>query len=146
MIRWILLLLFAAFANQVSGEPAASTNIGPVKVITITVSSYGMAYMGRDTMVLADLAKELRSRLWKSYLGTGKMQDAIKVEFTGDVPKDTKETATAAVQEGQKMALKDICLQKHKQYFENLGEKQQAKIRKQFPVLFQTGYLSSPGA
>jgi hypothetical protein len=36
--------------------------------------------------------------------------------------------------------LKELCLEKHKKLFEDINGRQQEKIRKQFPVLFQTHF------
>jgi len=48
------------------------------------------------------------------------------------------------IQEGQRKALTQVCLQKYKNLFERIDSKKQAKLKKQFPVLFQTHYLQVP--
>lgn len=123
--------------NACTSPPAASIQ---QKIITITATPSGSVYIGRDTLAIEDLAKELQTRLWKSYLGTGKMQDSIHLLFSGEVLMGTRGAVMDAIQEGQQLALKDICLQHYKTLFEELNEKQQAKLKKSFPVLFQTAY------
>ena len=44
------------------------------------------------------------------------------------------------IKEGQKKALVSVCLQKYKKTFDSLDEKKQEKLKKQFPVLFQTDF------
>ena len=112
----------------------------PQKSITITVTPAGYAYIGKDTLAIEDLAKELQTRFWKSYLGTGKTQDRIHLVFNGEVLMGTRGAAMDAIHEGQQLALKDICLQRYKTLYDALTKKQQAKLKKLFPVLFQTMY------
>ena len=100
--------------------------------------------MGRDTLPVSDVPKELKNRFWKSYLGTGKMYDYIIVELEEGVTTDMKTALLDAIKQGQQMSLKDISLEKHKQYFEDLSEKHKEKLRKQFPVLFQTEFNYVP--
>ena len=107
------------------------------KILSLTVNEFSQVFMGRDTLMISDLPKELKNRFWKSYLGTGKMHDAIEVMYTANVASPVKAAAVDAIRQGQEMGLKDICLEKHKQYYADLNPRQQEKIRKQFPVLFQ---------
>ena len=95
--------------------------------------------MGRDTLTVTQLTTEIQRRLWKSYLGTGKMYDALKVIFAGDVAEEVKKVVLESVHEAQQKALTEYCIDKHRKRFENLSSGQQKKIRKQFPVLFQEG-------
>jgi hypothetical protein len=115
-------------------------NFFPKKVITVTVDEKGYVFIGKDTLTSMELPDELQRRLWKSYMGTDKMYDAIHLDFKGEVSMNTKESVKKAILEGQKKALTDICLQKHKKLFDALNSRQQRKIRKQFPVLFQQNY------
>jgi hypothetical protein len=112
----------------------------PEKIISITVSEKGYACIGRDTLTIDQLAAELQQRLWKSYLGTGKMYDAIHLQFTGEVLTSVKDSTMDAIRKAQKKALADICLEKYKKLFEDINSRQQDKIRKQFPVLFQQDF------
>jgi len=125
-----LLLVVKGFSNDRSPAP-------PVKIITITVNANGTVYMGTDTIGTDQLATTLHERLWRSYLGNDKMYDSIKIEWSGEVLMGVKGAALDAVQLAQQNTLKDLCLQKYKRLFEAIGSRQQKRIRKQFPVLFQ---------
>jgi D-serine dehydratase len=120
------------------GSPAG--NIFPDKSITIIVNEKGRALIGRDTLAIDQLADELQKRLWKSYMGTGKMYGAIHLQFTGEVLMGARGSVMDAIKEAQKKALTEVCLQLHKNLFEKLTSRQQKKIQKQFPVLFQSDY------
>lgn len=109
----------------------------PQQVLNIIVKDDGNAYIGRDTIHIDDLSKELQARFWKSFLGTGKLQSAYTVTFSGNVLIGLKEVTLNAIQLAQKNALNSICLEKFKQVYENLTETRKQKIKKQFPVLFQ---------
>jgi hypothetical protein len=135
---------FLAALTILSIVPAkANTNIPdffPKKIITVTIDDKGHVFIGKDTLTSMELPDEIQNRLWKSYLGTDKMYDAIHLDFKGEVPMNTKDNIKKAIHEGQKKALTDLCLQKHKKLFDDLNGNQQRKIRKQFPVLFQKDY------
>lgn len=107
------------------------------KIIDMSVDEKGKIYIGRDTLTSDQLVEELKIRLWKSYMGTGKMYDGIKVEYTGNPSSSVKETTKKSIHEAQQKTLIDVCLQKHKKLYEDLSSRQQQKIRKEFPVLFQ---------
>jgi hypothetical protein len=51
-----------------------------------------------------------------------------------------KNSAMDAIQKAQKKVLTEVCLEKHKKLFESLSIRQQEKIRRQFPVLFQESF------
>jgi len=82
----------------------------------------------------------LQKRLWKSYLGTGEMYDAVHLEIAKAARTDIISNVKKAIKEAQGKALIDVCLQKHKKLFNDLSSRQQEKIVKQFPVLFQQDY------
>jgi hypothetical protein len=131
------LILFAGtnvHAGSFAPGPSAK------KIITILVNEKNLAFIGRDTLLLQDLATELQKRLWKSYTGTGKMYDAIHLQYSGEVVTVIKDAAIKAIQLAQKNALTDICLEMHKKLFDTLSKGQQRRIKKQFPVLFQLNY------
>lgn len=140
MMKYSLLLLIVVCLTTKSFS-ANNMTLPPGKLIRIVVNEKGYALIGRDTLTANDLSPELQRRLWKSYMGTGKMYDSIKLEFEGEVLMGTKGAAMDAIKEAQEKALKEICLEKHKKLFDALSEGQKNKIRKQFPVLFQTNYL-----
>jgi hypothetical protein len=135
----LLLAILCCFLLSEQTNATAHTVPAPAiyKIISIIVNPSGMAVVGRDTLTVTQLTPELQRRLWKSYLGTGKMYDALKVIFAGDVPEEVRKVVLESVHEAQQKALMDYCLDKHQKRFENLSSGQQKKIRKQFPVLFQ---------
>ena len=133
----MLSLLLPSFLNAAAGK---KETIRPEKIITITLLPGGHAVMGLDTLDLDGLSKELQKRLFKSYMGTGKMYDAIKLEYPGDVLMGSRDAAKDAIHKAQLNALKQLCLEKHKKYFEDINSRQQDKIKRQFPVLFQTNF------
>ena len=142
-VRPARLLLAILCCLLLSQQTNATTHAVPApaiyKIISIIVDPSGMAVVGRDTLTVTQLTTEIQRRLWKSYLGTGKMYDALKVIFAGDVAEEVKKVVLESVHEAQQKALTEYCIDKHRKRFENLSSGQQKKIRKQFPVLFQEG-------
>ncbi len=134
----MLTFLFPLFMNIAAGK--YETEYLPEKIITIKLLPAGTAVIGRDTLDFDAMSKELQQRLFRSYMGTGKMYDAIKLEFAGEVMTETRDAAKVAIQKAQQNTLKELCLEKHKKFFEDINSRQQEKIRKQFPVLFQTNF------
>lgn len=112
------------------------------KVILVFVDETGTISVGRDTIGSDELARYIQERLFKSYMGTGKMYDKIIFAKTsGNVPKEVIEVVLNEIREGQRRALRELCTQKYKILFENTTKKQQEKLKKQFPVLFQTDFI-----
>lgn len=110
------------------------------KGLTIIVDSSGLAFMGRDTLSTDQLAGELEKRLWKGYMGTGEMYPSIHLQFRGEVLMGVRGATMDAIQLAQKNVSNEVSLHLHKKLFKDLSTKQQKKIRKQFPVLFQRTY------
>lgn len=109
------------------------------KIILIRVDEIGMITDGMDTISTDELSTYISTRLFKSFTGTGKMYESIKVErINGGPLLDVMDLILKEVYAGQKKALADLCLHKYKQGFDSLSAKQQEKVRKQFPVLFQS--------
>ncbi|MEO7924439.1 MAG: hypothetical protein ABIR30_12235 [Chitinophagaceae bacterium] len=131
VICLLFLLSFKSFGNN-SIPPEL-----PKKIITITINPNGIIYMGPDTIGTNLLAEKLQERLWRSYLGNDKMYDEIKIVLAGEVLMGVRGTALDAIKRAQQETIKDICLQKFKRLYENLDTRQQSKLMKQFPVLFQ---------
>ncbi len=130
----VIALFLAAFTNLNYGNGAA-------KIINLKINEVGLITDGRDTISTDDLAEYIRERLFKNYMGTGKMYDQIRVDKVNEGPVSTvMEVILKEIASGQKKALVEICLLKYKKTFDSLNSKQQKKIRKQFPVLFQTDY------
>ncbi len=136
MIRILSLFIMTA-CSRPSSATANSFIPSPPKILTITVHPDGNVSIGKDTVYIDDLAKEVKERLWKSYLGTGKMYDLIKVKFAGEVLMGVKGSSLDAIKEGQDKALRELCIQKYKKPWDKLNSTQKAKVKKQFPVLFQ---------
>lgn len=111
------------------------------KNLYINVDEIGIISIGRDTVSSDELARYIQERLFKAFMGTGKMYSKIKLTKTdGHVPEMVMEVVLTEIKTGQQRALKELCLQKHKNFFENISQRQQEKLKKQFPVLFQTNY------
>ncbi len=139
MIKWFLLisLFFTSLSSKAAGNIQKNN---PQKIITVSVNEKGWVMIGRDTLTIDQLTDELQKRLWKGYLGTGEMFHAIHLEFSGQPSISIQKSARDAIKEAQRKALIDISVQKHDRRFENLSHRQQRKIQKQFPVLFQNNY------
>ncbi|HVT85608.1 MAG TPA: hypothetical protein VHD35_10420 [Chitinophagaceae bacterium] len=131
--------LFAAFclvSPKTKAEKYFTLSI-PQEVILISVHSDNMALIGKDTFDLEGLTHELQQRFWKSYLGTGKIPVELKVHYDNNPTATEQKTITDAIKKAQRNALTELCLQLHKKTFDELPERQQNKIRKQFLALFQ---------
>jgi hypothetical protein len=138
VMRQLLSMIIAASIFNA----AAAEKFSADKILQISVDEIGTVSIGRDTIGADNLALYIQDRLFKSYLGTGQMQNKIKISKTGDhVPDMVVQVVLKEIYEGQKMALKKLCLEKYKNLFENISLKKQDKLKQQFPVLFQTDYL-----
>jgi hypothetical protein len=131
------LLLFCAFAAMILSafqKPAGERS----RIIKLKVDGSGLISDGLVTISSDDLANYISERLFKSYMGTGKMYDRILVEkVNGEPEPEILQILLKEITSGQKKALTDLCLHRYSKPFETLKGKQQAKIRRQFPVLFQ---------
>ena len=136
MHLFFLILLIVGDLNT-----SCSVKLPPEKILHIKVNESGAISVGRDTLLADDLARYLQQRLFKSYTGTGEMQDKIKLEKTSnDVPDIVIDVVIKEIQEGQRRALTELCLLRYKKLFDNIEQRKQDKLKKQFPVLFQTDY------
>ena len=124
---------------------AHSTNTPVEKILQVSVTESGLIYVGRDTVNSDDLARYIQERLFKSYLGTGQMQREIRFAPTAAVPETVVDVVKQEIEEGQHRALTELCLARYKKKFDTLDTRQQTKIRRQFPVLFQPISKQSPG-
>ncbi len=136
MYRLLLLCCVSLFCLR-SNAGLPTDQIRPLQSISITVEPGGRVFMGPDTIYVADLAADLQERLWKSWLSTSKMYERIEITFRGEVLMGIKSATLDAIKEAQNKTLIAVCLQKYKQVYEKLSAKQQLKVKKQFPVLFQ---------
>lgn len=134
-MRIVFLLLFSLALQTAS----AKTNGD--KVLFVILENTGIIKVGRDTVEADKLAKYVQERLFKSYLGTGKMHDRILFAKEKGMDDEAKvQQVLKEIREGQQRTLRQICTEKYKKLFEHLDDNQQKKIRKQFPVLFQTDF------
>jgi hypothetical protein len=135
----LLLLLFTIIINL---QLSAAGNMPREKILWVAVDEIGTITVGGDTISSDDLARYIQERLFKSYVGTGEMHDKIKFSKKTDaVPDMVAEVVIKEIQEGQRRALTELCLEKYRALFENIEKRKQEKLKKQFPVLFQTSYL-----
>jgi hypothetical protein len=137
MIRFISALAFLFTALTLNARNPIEP-VKPQRVIDIKVIPSGTIFMGVDTLRAEGLSKVLQDRLWKSYVGMGKMYDAINLTFEGNVPQSFRSATISAIKTAQQKALTELCVEKYEKEYVNLEQKQKDKIRKQFPVLFQT--------
>jgi hypothetical protein len=134
-----LLLLLAILASL---NVSASNKMPAEKILQVTVNEMGTVTVGRDTVNADDLAKYIQERLFKSYMGTGQMHSKIKfVKANDNVPDMVTEVILKEIQNGQQRALTELCLQKYKNFFDKIEKRKQDKLKKQFPVLFQSNFL-----
>jgi len=141
MLR-ITILFVLLFANSKLYANSKTDNINIAeKILKITVDETGIIKVGRDTISSDNLARYIQERLFKSFMGTGHMHNLIKFEkLNENVPEMVAEVVLKEIKEGQKRALTELSLQKYKKLFDNLDINKQKKIKKQFPVLFQTEF------
>lgn len=138
-----LLFLLAFIVTTLKASPFL---LPAEKILQVSVDESGTISIGRDTIGSDELARYIQERLFKSYLGTGQMHDKIKFYKANEaVPEMVIQVVLKEIQEGQLKALTQVCLQKYNNRFENVDKKKQDKLRKQFPVLFQTDYLAAIG-
>lgn len=136
-MRFVFLLLSLLLLQRADAKTSGD------KVLIVILDNTGIVKIGRDTVALDNIAKFVQERLFKSFLGTGKMHDRILfAKEKGMEDEAMVEMVMKEIKEGQVRALRQVCTEKYKKLFERLDNGQQNKVRKQFPVLFQTDYLS----
>jgi hypothetical protein len=109
--------------------------------LEVKVHETGTITVGRDTINSDELARYIQTRLFKSYLGTGQMPVGIFVtKVNENVPQVVIDVVVKEVQEAQRRALTEVCLDKYKRLYPDIDKKKQNRLKKQFPVLFQTTY------
>lgn len=140
---FFLFSLLTVFTNHFTpaDNSVSRKSITADKVIMVIVDESGIISIGRDTVSSDELARYIQTRLFKSYMGTGRMYDKILFAKASDkVPDMVTEVVLQEIKEGQKRALTELCLQKYENRYENISSKQQTKLKKTFPVLFQTKF------
>jgi hypothetical protein len=141
MLRFLSLLLIPllfSFSSFASG----TNNSLPEKSIRIVIDERGYAYIGRDTLTIIEITEEMHIRLWKSYLGTGKMPGVFLVNYRGNAASIHQTATEKALKEAQQKTLQEFCVHKYKKKFENVSSSQLKKMKKQFPILFQQVFTS----
>lgn len=130
-----LTCLFSSFSPLRDSAPAD-------KILLLQVDEAGQVTIGRDVLSADILARYVQERLFKSFMGTGQMHDRILLKKSdSDIPVLVLETIIQEIRVGQQRALRELCMQKYSRYFESLDPKKQDRLRKQFPVLFQSDFL-----
>lgn len=144
MKRWLLFTLFACLHVALSSFTAGNGSFDE-KILLIRADAGGTVFIGRDTLAPDGIGRYVQERLFKSYLGTGKMHDRIVIQWIEDgVTETAKQSVINGIKEGMSRALTDICLQKHEKKYDALDTKKQEKLKKQFPVLFQEKFEQEP--
>ena len=137
----ILLSLSGVLHHSAAAIPPVSITKIPEKILLVTLDEVGTIAVNNDPVGSDQLALYIQERLFKSFLGTGKMHSRIKLEkASSNVPDVVIEAITKEIKEGQHKALISVCLQIYKKTFDTLDAKKQEKLKKQFPVLFQTDF------
>jgi hypothetical protein len=136
MFRYLLLAIIILSNTDVKAESDPPKNF-PEKIITIIVDENGTVFMGVDTLEINELANVLQDRLFKSYAGTGKMPNSLKLQ---SAPENLRNSVITEIKKAQENALSDLCLHLYKKKYNDLTSKQQGKIKRKFPVLFQNDF------
>jgi hypothetical protein len=110
------------------------------KTVAIHVNEKGEVMIDQAKYFTDDLAREVQQRLWRSYMTSGKMVQIILLSFDVSVSEELKKEVLYNIKTAQEKTLTVLSLHKHKKRFENISSNKQEKIRKQFPVLFQTDF------
>ena len=120
---------------------ASATSPEKKSGLSVVLYETGVITVGRDTVGSDELARYIQERLFKSYMGTGKMYSGISFKKENDnVPETTANVVLGEIKEGQRRALNELCLQEYRKTFDHIDDKKKAKLKKRFPVLFQTTY------
>ena len=114
------------------------------KTVAIHVNEKGEVMIDQARYFTDDLAREVQQRLWRSYMTSGKMVQSIQLSFDAAVSEELKKEVLYNIKMAQEKTLTVLSLHKHKKRFENISSNKQEKIRKQFPVLFQTIFFTTP--
>jgi hypothetical protein len=142
MLRHAFLFGFIITCLDASACLQPGKKLPAEKILLVTVNETGIVTVGGDTVSTDYLARYIQERLFKSYMGTGLMHSKIKfLKTTDNVPDIVVQAVLKEIQEGQRRALTELCLQKYKKLFSTIDKRKQDKLKKQFPVLFQTDYL-----
>jgi hypothetical protein len=137
-MRSASLFIIIAFIFNIQSGHAVIRSPATEKILLIRVDEIGIVSVGRDIISADKLARYIQERLFKSYMGTGKMHDRIILEKTdASVPGPVLEVILAEIKSGQERALRELCTQKFSKPFDAIDPKKQDRVKQKFPVLFQ---------
>ena len=136
------LLLISLLYFTYSTPTETSSTLTFQRTVTIKVEGNNRIQIDGLTVYIEDLPREVQQRLWRSYMSNGKMLRSIHLELEGTVPDELQKNVISAIREGQAKTRTMLSLHKHKKKFEDISSSKQDKIRKQFPVLFQSDYVN----
>jgi hypothetical protein len=126
----LALLLFATLAWK---------PVPAVRILHISVTAREEVSIDGVPIDISELlSKELQNRLWRSFMGNGKMPDRIDLQFEESAPAVVRTSIIKSIKEGQEKTLNVLCLHKYKKSSTDIKSKQRSRLQKQFPVLFQT--------
>lgn len=133
-MRTLLLSVLLVLATQAK----ATNRLQGEKILQVTITESGIITVGRDTVDSENLARYIQERLFKSYLGTGRMYDRIILsQQTESTPDMVTDVVIREIRQGQQRALTQVSLQKYRNTFDKLDDKKKSKLKKMFPILFQ---------
>ena len=131
MLRSLIILLLLVPA-------IASHSKSPTRILHIHVApKEDVSIDGVKIDISESLSKELQQRLWRSFMGNGKMPDSIDLQFDDAVTPGVKASILKSIKEAQEKTLNLLCLHKYKRSATDIKGKQKSRLQKQFPVLFQ---------
>jgi hypothetical protein len=134
----LFLSTIVIFQQAIAGNGLAD------KVIAVRIEESGIILVGRDTVTTENLSRYIQERLFKSYLGTGRMHNRISFSKSSEnIPALVTDIVVKEIKEGQQRALRQLCAEKYKKQYEKLSNHQQEKLQKLYPVLFQTDYTTN---
>lgn len=132
-------LLFALFICMLAKQPVYA-DPPEQRILHITINEAGMVTVVGDTVDVYDVPHSLQDCLFKSLLGNRKYYK-ISIAAIGEKISLTQlDLLKTKIREGQQLALNAICLEKFKSRYDELDSKKKEKLKKQYPVLFQTNY------
>ncbi len=135
-------ILFSLLAVLLFFPSAGKEKIIAEKILLVQINEIGVISVNRDTIGSDNLAVYLQERLFKSYLGTGKMHNRIKLQkASANVPDMVTEVIIKEIKDAQRRTLIELSLQKYNRKFEDLEERRKEKLKKMFPVLFQENFI-----
>ena len=135
-------LLLLAFLLPAAAANSTSNSEAPLqKTITIHLADSGDTFIdGVKLRADQDLTTELQSRLWRSYIGNGLMPQSIHVETESGVPETIVTNTRNSILKTQTLLHDRLAVEKYKQVYKDISARKQEKMKKKFPVLFQTDF------